>query len=96
MPQLVHEVAHAVVAGTRGIKIAPSLLIPNSQLGTFGSVTQVGVAAACLSRSTWQACVYRGSGVERRWHGPAPGFYRPVSLHSLLAWEVGAPQLLLG
>lgn len=41
LPQLMHEVAHAVVAGTRGIKIAPSLLIPNSQLGTFGSVTQL-------------------------------------------------------
>ena len=40
--QLVHEVAHAVVAGSRGIKLAPSFLIPNSQLGTFGSVTQVG------------------------------------------------------
>ncbi|KAL4452729.1 hypothetical protein ABPG75_008391 [Micractinium tetrahymenae] len=41
LPQLMHELAHAVVAGTRGIKIAPSFLIPNSQLGTFGSVTQL-------------------------------------------------------
>lgn len=41
LPQLVHEVAHAVVAGSRGIKLAPSFLIPNSQLGTFGSVTQL-------------------------------------------------------
>ncbi len=39
--QLVHEVAHALVAARRGIKLAPSFLIPNSQLGTFGSVTQV-------------------------------------------------------
>jgi hypothetical protein len=35
-------VTHAAVAAARGIKIAPSFLIPNSQLGTFGSVTQVG------------------------------------------------------
>ncbi len=39
-PQLMHELAHAAVAGLRDIKIAPSFLIPNSQLGTFGSVTQ--------------------------------------------------------
>jgi hypothetical protein len=39
-----HELAHAFVAGARGIKIAPSFLIPNAQLGTFGSVTQVGQA----------------------------------------------------
>ena len=38
--QLLHEVAHAVVASTRDIKVGPSFLIPNSQLGTFGSVTQ--------------------------------------------------------
>lgn len=42
--QLMHELAHAFVAGARGIKIAPSFLIPNAQLGTFGSVTQVGQA----------------------------------------------------
>ncbi|PRW61443.1 putative zinc metalloprotease chloroplastic isoform B [Chlorella sorokiniana] len=41
LPQLVHELAHVTVAGLRGIKIAPSYLIPNSQLGTFGSVTQL-------------------------------------------------------
>ena len=35
-----HELAHVAIASLRGIKIAPSYLIPNSQLGTFGSVTQ--------------------------------------------------------
>lgn len=38
--QLMHELAHVAIASLRGIKIAPSYLIPNSQLGTFGSVTQ--------------------------------------------------------
>lgn len=41
LPQLMHELAHAFVAGARGIKIAPSFFIPNAQLGTFGSVTQL-------------------------------------------------------
>ena len=39
-----HEVAHAVIAGDRNIKVAPSFLIPNAQLGTFGSVTQASEA----------------------------------------------------
>ena len=42
--QLMHEVAHAVIAGDRNIKVAPSFLIPNAQLGTFGSVTQASEA----------------------------------------------------
>lgn len=62
--QLVHEVTHAAVAAARGIKIAPSFLIPNSQLGTFGSVTQVGrppAAAVAASRPRL------GCGHCRRW-----------------------------
>ena len=39
-----HEVAHAVIAGDRNIKVAPSFIIPNAQLGTFGSVTQASEA----------------------------------------------------
>ena len=42
--QLMHEVAHAVIAGDRNIKVAPSFIIPNAQLGTFGSVTQASEA----------------------------------------------------
>jgi membrane-associated protease RseP (regulator of RpoE activity) len=41
LPQLAHEVGHAVTAGMKGIKLGPSFLIPNSQLGTFGSITQL-------------------------------------------------------
>lgn len=41
LPQLAHELGHAIAAGVKGIKIGPSFLIPNSQLGTFGSITQL-------------------------------------------------------
>lgn len=41
LPQLAHELGHAVAAGMKGIKTGPSFLIPNSQLGTFGSITQL-------------------------------------------------------
>lgn len=40
-PQLAHEAGHAVIASMRGIKTAPSFLIPNGGVGTFGSVTQI-------------------------------------------------------
>lgn len=41
LPQLAHEIGHAVSAGMLGLKIAPSFLIPNGQLATFGSITQL-------------------------------------------------------
>jgi len=41
LPQLAHELGHAVVAGMKGLKTGPSFLIPNGQLGTFGSITQL-------------------------------------------------------
>jgi len=41
VPQLAHEVGHAVAAGLKGIKTGPMFFIPNGQLGTFGSITQL-------------------------------------------------------
>lgn len=41
LPQLAHEIGHAVAAGLKGLKTGPSFLIPNGQLGTFGSITQL-------------------------------------------------------
>jgi hypothetical protein len=41
LPQLAHELGHRVAAALKGITLAPSFLIPNSQLATFGSITQL-------------------------------------------------------
>lgn len=41
VPQIAHEIGHAVVAGMKGLKTGTSFLIPNGQLGTFGSITQL-------------------------------------------------------
>ncbi|KAL0023735.1 hypothetical protein WJX79_009611 [Trebouxia sp. C0005] len=38
--QFVHELGHRMVAFRKKIKLGPSLFIPNSQIGTFGAVTQ--------------------------------------------------------
>ena len=63
--QLLHELAHAAVASSRGIKIAPSFLIPNSQLGTFGSVTQVGRLRCCLAPCPAEVCSLWSHGCPR-------------------------------
>jgi len=39
--QGIHEIGHRVAAGISGTKLGPSFLIPNGQLGSFGSVTQI-------------------------------------------------------
>ncbi len=39
--QFVNEVVRRVVAASKGIKLGPPFLVPNSQLGCFGSVTQL-------------------------------------------------------
>ena len=36
---LAHELGHAVAAAARGVKIGPSFLLPNGQIGTFGAIT---------------------------------------------------------
>ena len=36
-----HEVGHMIAASVRGVKIGIPFLIPNGQLGTFGSITQI-------------------------------------------------------
>ena len=41
LPQLAHEVGHVVAGLALGIKTGPSYLVPNGQLGTFGSITQI-------------------------------------------------------
>ena len=41
LPQLAHELGHAVIAAVKGLKTGPSFLIPNGQIGTFGSITQL-------------------------------------------------------
>lgn len=41
IPQLAHELGHAVSSIVLGIKTGPSYLVPNGQLGTFGSITQI-------------------------------------------------------
>ena len=41
LPQFAHDLGHAVAAGVKGIKTGPSFFIPNGQLGTFGSITQL-------------------------------------------------------
>lgn len=39
--QLIHEVGHRIAAYTKKVKLKGSLLLPNTQIGTFGSVTQL-------------------------------------------------------
>jgi len=41
IPQLAHELTQRVAAFSRNIKTGPSYLIPNGQLGSFGSITQL-------------------------------------------------------
>jgi len=41
IPQLAHELGHAIASIVLGIKTGPSYLIPNGQLATFGSITQI-------------------------------------------------------
>lgn len=41
LPQFAHEIGHIVTAAVKGLKIGTSFLIPNGQLGTFGSITQL-------------------------------------------------------
>jgi len=41
VPQLAHELGHIIAALALGIKTGPSYLVPNGQLGTFGSITQI-------------------------------------------------------
>lgn len=41
VPQLAHELGHIIAALALGIKTGPSFLVPNGQLGTFGSITQI-------------------------------------------------------
>lgn len=41
LPQLAHEAGHLIAALALGIKTGPSYLVPNGQLGTFGSITQI-------------------------------------------------------
>eukprot|EP00803_Ostreobium_quekettii_P002294 evm.model.scf_18.27 EVM.evm.TU.scf_18.27 scf_18:169065-176420(+) len=36
-----HEIGHRIAASLRKIKLGPSFLLPNTQLGTLGSVTQL-------------------------------------------------------
>ncbi|KAK9822249.1 hypothetical protein WJX81_006259 [Elliptochloris bilobata] len=39
--QVVHEIAHRAVAARRNIKLGPPLFVPNSNIGTFGAVSQI-------------------------------------------------------
>lgn len=39
--QFVHEAGHRAVAYIRKLKLGPAFFIPNSQLGTFGTITQL-------------------------------------------------------
>jgi hypothetical protein len=41
LPQLAHELGHAAAAAAAGLKLGPTFLIPNGQLATFGSITQL-------------------------------------------------------
>jgi len=41
LPQLAHEIGHIIASLILGIKSGPSFLVPNGQLGTFGSITQL-------------------------------------------------------
>lgn len=41
LPQLAHELGHSLAAAVMEIKKGPSFLIPNGQLATFGSITQL-------------------------------------------------------
>lgn len=37
---LAHDLGHRIVAWTKGLKLGPLFLIPNGQIGLFGSITQ--------------------------------------------------------
>lgn len=38
---LAHELGHRTVAWSKGVKLGPAFPIPNGQIGTFGSVTEI-------------------------------------------------------
>ena len=38
---LAHEFGHRTVAWAKGIKLGPTFPVPNGQIGTFGSVTEI-------------------------------------------------------
>ena len=38
--EIAHDIGHRVVAASKGLKLGPSFIIPNGQIGHFGSITQ--------------------------------------------------------
>ena len=66
LPQLAHETGHGVSAAVRGLRIAPSLLLPYTQLGVLGSVTQL----KSMARNRRQEAFWCGVG---GWRGVGGG-----------------------
>eukprot|EP00212_Chloropicon_laureae_P008502 CAMPEP_0197490336 /NCGR_PEP_ID=MMETSP1311-20131121/4907_1 /TAXON_ID=464262 /ORGANISM="Genus nov. species nov., Strain RCC856" /LENGTH=668 /DNA_ID=CAMNT_0043034839 /DNA_START=116 /DNA_END=2122 /DNA_ORIENTATION=+ len=56
--QVAHDIGHRVVAAAKGIKLGPSYLIPNGQIGLFGSITQF--KSLCKTRSDMFDVAYGG------------------------------------
>ena len=62
---MAHEVGHTLAALARDVKISIPFLIPNGQLGTFGSITQINAAPRQRTCSTSPGASYRGR--DGRW-----------------------------
>ena len=56
--QVAHDVGHRIVAATKGLKLGPSYLIPNGQIGLFGSITQF--KSLCKTRTDMFDIAYGG------------------------------------
>lgn len=41
LPQFAHEIGHIAMAAVKGIQTGPIFLVPNGQVGTFGSIVQL-------------------------------------------------------
>merc|ERR1712176_76956 len=56
--QVAHDLGHRIVAKTKGLELGPSFLIPNGQIGLFGSITQF--KSLCKTRTDMFDIAYGG------------------------------------
>lgn len=56
--QVAHDIGHRVVAKTKDLELGPSFLIPNGQIGLFGSITQY--KSLCKTRADMFDVSYGG------------------------------------
>ena len=56
--EIAHDIGHRVVAASKGLKLGPSFIIPNGQIGLFGSITQY--KSLCKNRADMFDVAYGG------------------------------------